>query len=235
MAPELGGAPETRARRIPWAPIAALALLVCGGAAFAWWWFMLRTPAAAPAAVTKCPQNMLLIPGGEVSLGEDDLPNGVHPLHKETVDAFCVDRYEYPNKAEQPVQTGVSWAAADRACRKQGRRLCTENEWETACRGPQGRLFPYGNNYSQNICNTQSSAKTQAGWLPGCASASGALDMSGNAMEWTADRIAGNEGPYALRGGSWKSAGQARCAARFIPDSVDTAEIGFRCCVDYKP
>ena len=39
------------------------------------------------------------------------------------------------------------------ACRNAGKRLCTENEWVTACRGSQSRQFPYGDTYINGACN----------------------------------------------------------------------------------
>lgn len=235
MLRDLGGAPERpRApRRGAWMAAAALAVILCGGGAYAAWRYLPRE-AAPPARVAKCPPDMILVPGGRVTLGEDDLPNGVRPRHQETLAGFCIDRYEHPNKNGGAVETGVSWPEAVRACSKQGRRLCSEAEWEAACRGPEGRPYPYGNTYSENICNTAGRGKTAAGLLPGCASPAGALDMIGNAMEWTADRFGGDDGPYALRGGSWKSGGRAQCAARFNPRDVPAAQIGFRCCVDFR-
>ncbi len=42
---------------------------------------------------------------------------------------------------------------AERACKSAGKRLCTEEEWVTACRGEKGRKFPYGDRYEQGRCN----------------------------------------------------------------------------------
>ncbi|MFO0551417.1 MAG: SUMF1/EgtB/PvdO family nonheme iron enzyme [Polyangiaceae bacterium] len=42
---------------------------------------------------------------------------------------------------------------ADHACRAAGKRLCTEAEWVTACRGEEQRAFPYGGQYEQDACN----------------------------------------------------------------------------------
>lgn len=42
---------------------------------------------------------------------------------------------------------------ADRACRAAEKRLCTEAEWVTACRGEDARDFPYGQNYVEGACN----------------------------------------------------------------------------------
>jgi len=42
---------------------------------------------------------------------------------------------------------------ASEACRNAGKRLCREEEWITACKGEQGRKFPYGDEYRQGVCN----------------------------------------------------------------------------------
>ncbi len=42
---------------------------------------------------------------------------------------------------------------ASAACRAAGKRLCSEAEWITACRGEAQRDFPYGESYEQGACN----------------------------------------------------------------------------------
>lgn len=42
---------------------------------------------------------------------------------------------------------------AQRACTAAGKRLCTLDEWRTACRGEAGFDFPYGEKYAQGKCN----------------------------------------------------------------------------------
>lgn len=39
------------------------------------------------------------------------------------------------------------------ACAAVGKRLCTLEEWQTACRGERGTQFPYGDTYKQGVCN----------------------------------------------------------------------------------
>ena len=43
--------------------------------------------------------------------------------------------------------------AARNACTHAGKRLCTRDEWVTACRGERGRKFPYGDLYVDGACN----------------------------------------------------------------------------------
>jgi formylglycine-generating enzyme len=39
------------------------------------------------------------------------------------------------------------------ACAGAGKRLCTTDEWRTACRGEKGTMFPYGPTYQPGLCN----------------------------------------------------------------------------------
>ena len=47
----------------------------------------------------------------------------------------------------------VSGHGARQACEAAGKRLCSETEWKTACRGEQERDFPYGDDYRHGVCN----------------------------------------------------------------------------------
>ena len=47
----------------------------------------------------------------------------------------------------------LSQTLARLACENAGKRLCTEDEWITACRGEQRRKFPYGDEYEEGRCN----------------------------------------------------------------------------------
>jgi formylglycine-generating enzyme required for sulfatase activity len=47
----------------------------------------------------------------------------------------------------------VDGNSAARACERAGKRLCTTEEWTTACRGESNRQFPYGERYEHGVCN----------------------------------------------------------------------------------
>lgn len=50
-------------------------------------------------------------------------------------------------------QAYMSYFTARTACANAGKRLCTEKEWITACRGSSGTAFPYGLTYVPGRCN----------------------------------------------------------------------------------
>jgi formylglycine-generating enzyme len=47
----------------------------------------------------------------------------------------------------------VSGKEAEAACRSANKRLCSWQEWRTACGGEKGWQFPYGESYEQGACN----------------------------------------------------------------------------------
>lgn len=47
----------------------------------------------------------------------------------------------------------LSLDVAARACANAGKRLCTHDEWLTACKGEQGHKYPYGPSYQADTCN----------------------------------------------------------------------------------
>lgn len=47
----------------------------------------------------------------------------------------------------------LSYYTARRACENAGKRLCTRDEWVTACEGEHQTRFPYGATYRNGACN----------------------------------------------------------------------------------
>jgi sulfatase modifying factor 1 len=50
----------------------------------------------------------------------------------------------------------LSYYSAKRLCETAGKRLCTADEWDKACRGEKRTQFPYGPEYRANQCNVGS-------------------------------------------------------------------------------
>ncbi|RKG63212.1 protein kinase [Corallococcus sp. CA054B] len=210
------------------------------------------TPGTAAArdgilATGSCPAGMRLVSGGSFKMGSspEDLQSAGStdemPMGSVTVNSFCVDEYEFPNQAGRKPRVSATWLDAKAACEGLGKRLCSEEEWEKACKGPGNARFSSGNEQVQPACNTgttdAAAAPTLApsGALQSCRSGYGVADLSGNVAEWTSSKFP-NSNPEELliKGGSFDTAGDtARCSARRRgTPSLKAANVGFRCCQD---
>lgn len=120
---------------------------------------------------------------------------------------------------------------AEDAAKWAGKELPTEQQWERAARGTDGREYPWGNEFDREKCNTIESGigkTTRVTRYPNSISPVGCYDMAGNVWEWTASK----DGPHrVLRGGSWDNyRGDARCAFRISYYPLNCLNtVGFRC------
>ena len=82
---------------------------------------------------------------------------------------FFIDKYPYPNEEGAIPKTNVTQPQAAAICADAGKRLCTELEWERACKGTRNTTYPYGNKYRAEICKTGSASRMlPAGLNYGC-------------------------------------------------------------------
>ena len=144
----------------------------------------------------------------------------------------------------------VNWAQAAAYAAWAGKRLPTEDEWEAAAGGVDGRAYPWGNEFRPGLCHGAESATKPmpVGSFPQAPAACGALDMAGNVWEWTSTLEDGSnldgapEGlvNVAIRGGGFDSR-REELATRYrwtAPGNDAFASpryvrpIGFRCAKD---
>ncbi len=149
---------------------------------------------------------------------------------------------QMPHSLEHHPVVMVSWSETLAFCEwlsqmtRRHFRLPTEAEWEKAARGTAGRIFPWGNTWSDKRLNNSEKrgATSPIGkYSPPGDSPYGVTDMLGNVWEWCLDGFNPNEyqtrgllthdpqGPTSgfqyrvMKGGTWLSSARApRCAQR---------------------
>ncbi len=147
--------------------------------------------------------------------------------------SFCMDRYEYPNKVGELPRVLTSWTRAKETCAAEGKRLCSEDEFNFACEGPEILPYVYGFERDASVCNIDKpyrypdhskvlpmydecletpwcaaelarlDQREKIGERTSCAAWSGAYDLNGNVNEWV--EIPGQKAPNrsGLKGGWW--------------------------------
>lgn len=112
---------------------------------------------------------------------------------RESADPKC--NAGQPSRGSDPVNC-IDHDGASALCAHLGGRLCTSAQWLAACRGTDGRAFPYGPQYQPSRCHVGSYDRpgpggrttVPAGSIPDCEGGlSGLFDLSGNVGEWVAD------------------------------------------------
>jgi formylglycine-generating enzyme required for sulfatase activity len=227
----------------------------------------------SPESRTPTPPGMVYVPGGAFLMGRDDGDEYERPAHTVTLKSFYIDAYEVTceqyqvfiqatsyaaprgwlngncpgGSARKPV-TDVSWADAKAYADWANKRLPTEEEWEYAARGTDGRLYPWGNEWRSGMANADSASRdlAEVGSYRG-ASPFGAYDMVGNAWEWTASTLQAYPGGRlpvqnrqdlrVIRGGNWQSArGAATTTYRGAWPAInaDYSTCGFRLVKDIE-
>ena len=229
------------------------------------------------------PNDMVLIPAGTFIMGTNSRLPDEGPEHEVTLKAFYIDKFEVTNlqykkfndatkrrspthfrnrtfpqgKADHPV-TFVSWLDAKAYCQWAGKRLPSDQEWEKAARGTDGRWFPWGNEFDYTKSNSPVRWReigvfgdtTPVGAFAGGASPYGVYDMSGNVWEWTdswyqaypGNAVASEsygERYKVLKGGSWFDCSFYNCGISapvfnraFFSKRTKNDSFGFRCAKD---
>ncbi len=125
-----------------------------------------------------------------------------------------------------------------------GKRLPSDIEWQYAAQGPDGRKWPWGNEFDPARCNSDTPGTTPVDAYPAGASPFGACDMAGNVWEWI--NVICSDGwhnwcfirggsYYNARGSMWYTEGGAQPAHhthKFLlmnPSLDRCGTIGFRC------
>lgn len=206
-----------------------------------------------PAIITaKDGKEMIYIPAGEFLKGEEKKPVYVEAFY---IDKYPVTNAEYkkfvdatgyppplhwrrgniPEGKENHPVVQVNWDDAAAYAQWAGKRLPTEEEWEKAARGSDGRTYPWGNEWDKSRANTSETRifdTTPVGqFSPQGDSPYGVADMAGNVWEWTSGT--GGRVLQPLRGGSWDAPhDSARCFSRlpYTPRRRNDYT-GFRCVI----
>ena len=224
------------------------------------------SPSAAIATVTERRGRdlaaMILIPKEEFVGGPAGEAAEKAPLRAFWVDKFEVTHAQYArfiqetghrkpgywedpafNQPAQPV-VGVSWEDAKAYARWAGKRLLSEAEWEKAARGVDGRMYPWGDDWMADRCNSAGGqdgfeGPSPVGSFPSGASPYGVMDMAGNVWEWIADEPGPDAPPESKllrigKGGSWTNPRDGVQVTSRAKGELNLADciIGFRCAMD---
>jgi formylglycine-generating enzyme required for sulfatase activity len=167
-------------------------------------------------------------------------------LHEDALEQWNEGANEPYVPFDNHPRESVSWFEAMAFCKWLSFRLGyevkvpTEEEWEKAARGADGRIYPYEGEYNpakSNVYDGGIGQTSAVGAFPDGASPCGALDMSGNVFEWTRTeydtRNSGDDASAAarvLRGGSFFGNDDlSRAAYRYLDEPYSRSNyVGFR-------
>jgi formylglycine-generating enzyme required for sulfatase activity len=134
--------------------------------------------------------------------------------------------------ADEPV-TYVSWDDATTYAQWAGKRLPTAEEWEIVSRGRAGRIFPWGNDYTEGKANINNpeGGPVAVGSFPEDISEFQVYDMGGNVMEWTMTQYGNTQDFFVVKGGAWLSQVFESRGSNRTPSHAEyrLSHLGFRC------
>jgi formylglycine-generating enzyme len=231
-----------------------------------------RVEGTRPRASGGCPADMVEVEGDYCPKLEQRCtkwmdPEGVFPRRcaefaatsacqtKTTKKHFCIDKFEFPNKAGEKPVVMKSWNEAHDTCKAEGKRLCGDSEWTLACEGKARLPYPYGMKRDAAACNIDRThpdvnekaladpqrreaevARLWQGETSGsraaCVSSYGVFDMTGNVDEWVVNE-SGHPYKSGSKGGYWGPV-RDRCRPMTTVHGEEFAfyQLGFRCCGD---
>lgn len=187
---------------------------------------------------------MAWIPAGTLRAGTPPgrtprVPDEEMPGAPVEMDGFYIDLLPWPNEPNAIPTTNVARDEAEQHCATKGKRLCTELEWERACKGPDGTTYEYGDAYRKDVCGTgvalEQASRRPSGEHAHCKSGFGVQEMHGGPWEWTSSawgRGSKDAEQGVLRGGN-SVAGElvGRCSNAIArAPSKRSTTMGFRCC-----
>lgn len=194
-------------------------------------------------AMVKDHSEMLYIPPGPFLKGRlNQEGTGVASMSEPVtfeveLKGFFIDRFEWPNRhneaAPERPDTRITHEQALSACQEQGKRLCTEDEWEKACKGPDNWVYAYGDVFTTETCGDGLDAAYKLGDFPNCVSGYGVWGMSGGPREWTDSAPGSKSSRRIVKGGMRGKAVRGTRCAFAVDESVNYADaaLGFRCCM----
>jgi formylglycine-generating enzyme required for sulfatase activity len=190
------------------------------------------TAARRAAEAGATPAGFVYVPGGDFWAGSDDADadDSDRPRRRVRLESFYIGKCEVTHAewkrfrpghkvpagyGAHPI-TNILRSEAEAYCRSVGGRLPTDQEWEKAARGTDGRRYPWGDRFEASRCNMgRVKLPPNACLVPGVrrglkgvsahvagASPYGALQMAGNAWEWVADNFGGDPARGIIRGGA---------------------------------
>ncbi|MCZ2154150.1 MAG: protein kinase [Bryobacterales bacterium] len=261
--------------------VGVLALIVLVAAAAAWWFLKpggagvaTKTPETVAPELAKTLETstgrMMLVPAGAFPFGTANVQTTLSAYYIDETEvsnraymAFCAARGKPlppafpPDKPDLPV-SNIAYLDAQEFAEWAGKRLPTPEEWEKAARGPNGNMYPWGNERDPARAvvldnpNGKPAGPSAVSSHPEGASVFGVLNLAGNVWEFVKDprtpsaealshfeRLLNppptlTEPWYTIRGGGFNAPLPKDVNVEFssIPARLADPAIGFRCVKD---